>query len=103
MQHGVQQTIENYWTNFILEIEHAIELMDPKFQETNRPMATKILKQIHNANYNSNVTHKRHSHITKTSVTILTNNAMIAQADNGNTSHYIQTRLSQQSTYLPSR
>jgi len=64
--------MENYWTNFILETEHAIKLLDPKFQEANRLMATKNLKQIHNANHNSNVTHKRHSHIAKTSATNLT-------------------------------
>jgi len=54
--------MENYWTNFILETQHAIKLLDPKFQDANRLMATKNLKQIHNANHNSNVSHTRDIH-----------------------------------------
>ena len=49
----------------ILETEHTIKLLDPKFQDANRLMATEKLKQIHNANHNSNVTHKRYTHIAK--------------------------------------
>ena len=62
MQHGIQKPMENYWTNFILETEHAIKLLDPKFQDANRLMATKNLNQIHNANHNSNVSHTRDIH-----------------------------------------
>jgi hypothetical protein len=60
MQHSIQQPIEAYWTNLIVETEHAIRLLDPKFQDAYRIMATRKLKQIHNANHNTNVTHKRH-------------------------------------------
>jgi len=49
-QHSIQQPIEAYWTNLILETEHAIRLPDPKFH---RLMATKKLNQIHNASHNS--------------------------------------------------
>ena len=83
-QRSVQQPIEAYWTNLILETEHAIRLLDPKFQDAYRLMATKKLKQIHNANHNSNVTYKRHSHIAKNIRHKLNKNiAMITQADKG--------------------
>ena len=86
MQHSIQQPIEAYWTNLILETEHALRLVDPKFQDAYRLMATKKLKQIHNANHNSTVTHKRHSHIAKNIHHKLDkNNAMITQADKGKT------------------
>ena len=86
MQHSIQQPIEAYWTNLILETEHAIKLLDPKFQEANRLMATEKLKQIHNANNNSNVTHKRYSHIARNIRHKLDEKkAMVTQADKGKT------------------
>ena len=86
MQHSIQQPIEAYWTNLILETEHAIKLLDPKFQDANRLMATEKLKQIHNANNNSNVTHKTYSHIARNIRHKLDENkAMVTQADKGKT------------------
>jgi len=41
MQHSVQQLIEAYWTHPILKTEHAIRLLDPKFQDAYCLMATK--------------------------------------------------------------
>ena len=50
------------------------------------PHSYRKLKQIHNANHNSNATHKKHSHIAKNICPKLNkNNAMITQAGKGKT------------------
>ena len=65
---------------------YALRLLDPKFQDAYCLMATKKLKQIHNAKHKTNVTHKRHSQIAKNIRHKLDkNNAMIIQADKGKT------------------
>ena len=56
MRHNIQQTIEAYWTNLILETEHPIRLLDPRIQDAYRLMATRKLKQIRNTNHNTNNT-----------------------------------------------
>ena len=102
MQHSIQQPIEAYRTNLILQTEHALRLLDPKFQDTYRFMATKKLKQVHNANHNSDVTHKRHSHIAKNIChKLYKNNAMITQADKGK-KQSLYTNKTIVTKYIPS-
>jgi len=100
VQHSIQQPIEAYGNNLILETEHTIRLLDLKFQDTYRLMATKQLKQIHNANHNTNNTHKRQLHIAKIiRHKLKKNESMITQANKGKRT-VIYKQLLQQSTKL---
>jgi hypothetical protein len=70
--------------NLIIETERAIKLLDSKSQNAFRILAYRKLKQIYNSNSNINATQKRI--VNKLKKKLLTENAMLVQADKGRTS-----------------
>jgi hypothetical protein len=72
--------------NLNIETERVIKLIDSKFQNAFRILASIKLKQIYNSNSNINATQKRQLYIVnKLKQKLLTGNAMLVQADKGRT------------------
>jgi len=66
----------------IIQTERAIKLLDSKFQNAFRILASRKLKQIYNSNSNINATQKGQLYIVnKPKEKLLTGNAMLVQAD----------------------
>jgi len=46
LQHSIENPLEKYWTDLIMETEQAIRMLEPKLQSPYRILATRKLKQI---------------------------------------------------------
>jgi hypothetical protein len=87
LQHSIEKPMKTYWMNTITETENAIKLLDSKFQNAFRIMATKKLKQMYITENKTQITHKRHNYIlNRIKHKITEDNAILAQADKGKTS-----------------
>ena len=77
-----KKLLKTYWMKLIIQTERAIKLLDSKFQNAFRILASRKLKQIYNSNSNINATQKGQLYIVnKPKEKLLTGNAMLVQAD----------------------
>jgi hypothetical protein len=82
----MEQPTSTYMANLIAETERAIRLLDVKEQKAYRILATQKLKQINNSPNYSNVLQKRQFYVIKgINKKLITENAIITQADKGKT------------------
>ena len=64
-QYSIETPLTTYSTNHIMETKNVIKLLDTKWQNAYRILATKQLKQILNSNNSYNILHKRQLYVIK--------------------------------------
>ena len=65
LQHSIEKPLDKYWTDLIMETEHAIRMLEPKIQSPFRILAAKKLKQIKTSSSRHNAEAKRQTCIVK--------------------------------------
>jgi len=85
LQHSIEQPLEKYWTDLIMETEQAIRMLEPKMQSAHRILATRKLKQIKASSNHHNVEAKRTHILKKNNNKLRKEDAMITKADKGKT------------------
>jgi len=84
LQYSIEKSLRKYWTDLIMETEHALRMLDSKMQAPFRILATKKLKQISASDNHHNETAKRQTYILKNiNSKLVKENAMVAKADKG--------------------
>jgi len=86
LQHSIEEPLEKYWTDLIMETEQAIRILEPKMQSTHRILATKKLKQIKASSNHHNAEAKRQTYILKNiNNKLRKEDTMITKTDKGKT------------------
>jgi hypothetical protein len=63
LQHSIENPLDKYWTDLIMETEQAIRMLEPKIQSPHRILAARKLKQIRTSSSHDNAEAKRQTDI----------------------------------------
>ena len=65
LQHSIENPMEKYWTELIMDTELAIRKLEPKMQAPYRILASRKLNQIKASNNHYSIEAKRQSYVLK--------------------------------------
>jgi hypothetical protein len=65
LQHGIEKSLQTYWTNLVMEIERSTKLLYVKLQAPYRILAAKKLQQVLSSSNQNRTTQKRQACIIK--------------------------------------